>query len=46
MEGNKKTILIVEDEKPMQKALTGKFSAAGHKVFNVKNGKDGLKIAL
>ncbi len=42
----KKTILIVEDEKPMSVALVDKFSRAGFKVLEASDGEEGLKIAL
>ena len=40
-----KTILLVEDEVAMLKALNDKFTDAGFNVFESKNGQDGLNIA-
>jgi len=44
-EKDKQTILIVEDETPLIKALTEKLSKAGFAYLEAKNGKEGLKIA-
>ena len=41
---NKKTILIVEDERPIAKALSLKLSGVGFNVSIAKNGEDALKI--
>jgi len=46
MEGNKKILLIVEDEKPVLKALVDKFNGEGFGVLKAENGEDGLKVAL
>lgn len=45
MGGNKKTILIVEDEKPMIQALREKLTDANYNVWVAENGKDGLELA-
>ena len=42
----KKTILIVEDELPMLKALGDKFSLEGFDILEAKDGAEGLKAAL
>ena len=44
--GIKKTILIVEDELPMLKALGDKFSLEGFGILEAKDGAEGLKAAL
>lgn len=41
-----KTVLIIEDEKPMLNVLEEKISEGGFKVLKAENGKDGLDIAL
>ena len=41
-----KKILIIEDELPMLKALSDKFSREGFSVFEARNGEEGLKAAL
>lgn len=41
-----KTILVVEDDLSLQKALINKFSGAGFTIIGAKNGEEGLKIAL
>ena len=43
---NNKTILIVEDEVPMIKALVDKFRREGFAVLEAGDGEDGLKIAM
>lgn len=43
--GMKKTILIVEDELPMLKALSDKFALEGFEVLEAKDGEEGLKTA-
>lgn len=43
---NKKTILIVEDERPMLKALSDKFAYEGFRVLEARDGVMGLNIAL
>lgn len=40
------TILIAEDEKPMLKALTDKFSHEGFNVIEARNGEESLNSAL
>ncbi|HLM84388.1 MAG TPA: response regulator [Candidatus Bathyarchaeia archaeon] len=42
----KKTILIVEDELPMLKALSDKFFLEGFDVLNAQDGAGGLKSAI
>lgn len=39
-----KTILIVEDEKPVRTALEKKFSFVGFNILEAKNGKEGLEV--
>ncbi|KKU14485.1 MAG: OmpR family two-component response regulator [Parcubacteria group bacterium GW2011_GWB1_45_9] len=46
MEEGKKILLIVEDEKPVLKALVDKFGVEGFGVLTAENGEDGLKVAL
>ncbi len=46
MEQPQKTILVVEDEKSMLKALVDKFSGEGFRMLEAKNGQEGLEIAL
>lgn len=41
-----KKILIIEDELPMLKALSDKFSREGFSVLEAKNGEEGLETAL
>lgn len=41
-----KTILIVEDEAPVVKALYDKLTQEGYIVHNAENGVEGLKFAL
>ncbi|MFC1687404.1 two-component system response regulator [Patescibacteria group bacterium] len=43
---HKKTVLVVEDETPLLEALVDKFEMSGFKVYQAKNGKDGLEQAL
>ena len=42
----KKTILIVEDELPMLKALADKFSLEGFEILEAKDGAEGLEAAI
>jgi DNA-binding response OmpR family regulator len=42
----KKTILIVEDELPMLKALSDKFSREGFGILEAKDGEEGLAMAI
>jgi len=42
----KKTILIVEDELPMLKALADKFSLEGFDILEAKDGTEGLTAAI
>ena len=42
----KKTILIVEDEEPMQLALKDILAFEGFSVLEAKNGAEGLEVAL
>jgi len=46
MNEEKKSILIIEDELPMLKALSDKFSREGFEIFEAKDGKEGLASAL
>lgn len=41
-----KTILVVEDEAPMRKMLSGALQQAGFAVVEATNGKDGLAVAV
>ena len=41
-----KKILIIEDELPMLKALSEKFSREGFLVLEARNGEEGLSIAV
>ena len=41
----KKTILIIEDELPMLKALSDKFTLEGFEIMEAKDGAEGLKVA-
>ncbi len=41
-----KKILIIEDELPMLKALSDKFSREGFLVLEARNGEEGLNVAL
>jgi CheY-like chemotaxis protein len=43
---NDKKILIIEDELPMLKALSDKFSREGFSVLEARNGEEGLDLAL
>jgi two-component system, OmpR family, alkaline phosphatase synthesis response regulator PhoP len=43
---SKKTILIIEDEKPIIKALSNKLKLEGFEILQAKDGKEGLEIAL
>ncbi|MCX6755458.1 MAG: response regulator [Candidatus Nomurabacteria bacterium] len=43
---DKKTILIVEDEKSISGALSDKLNNEGYTILQAKNGEEGLKIAL
>lgn len=42
----KKTILIIEDELPMLKALADKFSLEGFAILEARDGAEGLKTAV
>jgi DNA-binding response OmpR family regulator len=44
--GTKKTILIIEDELPMLKALSDKFGLEGFEILEAKDGEEGLKTAV
>lgn len=46
MEQVKKTVLIVEDEPSLQRALGDHFSREGIEVLKAKNGQEGLEAAL
>lgn len=43
---NGRIILIVEDEKPLLKALTEKFAHQGFRVVTAENGEKGLNLAM
>lgn len=44
---NKKhTILVVDDDVPLLKAVCGKLEREGFQVFEAKNGQEGLDLAL
>ncbi|MDO8505509.1 MAG: response regulator [bacterium] len=43
---NKKIVLIVEDEVALLYAFKEEFMSAGFEVFEAKNGKEGLDIAI
>ncbi len=45
-EKDKKVILIVEDELPLQKVLTEKLSHEGYLIIQAYNGKEGFDLAL
>ncbi len=45
-QGEKKTILVIEDEKILQQALSTKLVHEGFAVITADNGEDGLAIAL
>lgn len=40
------TILVVEDDRQLRKALVKKFEDLGYKVISAQNGETGLKLAL
>lgn len=42
----KKTILIIEDELPMLKALADKFILEGFEILEAKDGAEGLEAAI
>lgn len=42
----KKTILIIEDELPMLKALSDKFALEGFEILEAKDGAEGLEAAI
>jgi len=42
----KKTILIIEDELPMLKALSDKFTLEGFEILEAKDGAEGLETAI
>jgi len=43
---NSEKILIIEDELPMLKALSEKFTREGFSVLEARNGQEGLDVAL
>lgn len=43
---SKQTILVVEDDRQLRKALTTKLDQIGYKVISAQDGEDGLKLAL
>lgn len=46
MEALNKIILLVEDDSFLLEALSKKFNSLGYTVFQAKNGKEGLQLAL
>jgi DNA-binding response OmpR family regulator len=46
MEDTLKTILIVEDEKPLSEILTERFENEGFRVIRASDGKEALELAL
>ncbi|MDH4330709.1 MAG: response regulator [Candidatus Moranbacteria bacterium] len=46
MEKNKKTILVVEDEKTLREVLVEKIKNEGFDVLDAKDGEEGLKKAI
>ncbi len=40
------TVLIVEDETPLRKALARKLSASGFEIREARDGEEGLQLAL
>jgi len=46
MTTNRKTILIVEDDRSLLRALTDKFKMEGYNTLNAVNGQEGLEMAL
>lgn len=45
MTGAQKTVLVVEDDRPLGQALSDKITRAGHRAVWVKSGGDALKEA-
>src|SRR5260370_34454655 len=43
---SQKTILIIEDERPLRTALTDKLKRAGFATLEASDGEEGLRIAL
>lgn len=43
---NKKTILIVEDDKPIIKSLSLKLKESGFHIFEAEDGEKGLQLAI
>lgn len=41
-----KTILVIEDEKPLRLALKDKLREAGYTVLQAQDGEEGLRVAL
>lgn len=46
MTNSKKTVLVVEDERSLRRALVDKFTHEGFTVLEAKDGSDGLDVAL
>lgn len=46
MAEEKRSVLVVEDEVSVRKALSDKFEREGFKVLEAEDGKKGLKVAL
>lgn len=43
---NKKTVLVLDDEELITRALAKKLETAGYNVLIQRNGEDGLRVAL
>lgn len=46
MVGQRKIVLITEDEPPMLRILTDKLTESGFETLQAKNGEEGLSLAL
>ncbi|MFZ2303466.1 MAG: response regulator [Minisyncoccia bacterium] len=46
MTGQKKIILVVEDEEPLQMVLRDVLTVEGYKIIEAKNGIEGLEMSL
>jgi DNA-binding response OmpR family regulator len=46
MTDNKKTVLVVEDERSLRRALVDKFTHEGFNVLEAKDGSEGLDVAF
>lgn len=43
---SKQTILVVEDDRQLRKALVTKLQSLGYKIISAEDGEQGLKLAL